>query len=206
MTSSKNETDQIRNDQKAGGSRTTIHVAAAAVAAGLLLIMIMAVPAWTDFMKERQTRALTQAVFVDLKMMADKQAAFHQVYGFYTTDLNAIGVTPKMVIYKVGFVKASTHEFELHADKARELNLDPGVKDLDLLKKAIPKLKMEYSPLTRLDAIDISSLASHCPDCTATATGFKAMAAANLDEDADLDIWTIDEKGQMVHVVKDVTP
>jgi hypothetical protein len=205
MTSSKNKTE-YQGDQKAGGSRTAIHVAAAAVAAGFLLVMIMAVPAWTDFMKERQKKALQQAVFVDLRLMAEKQAAFHQAYGFYTTDLNAIGIAPKMVIYKIGFVTASKHEFELHPEKAAELNLNPEVKDLDLLKQAIPKLKMEYSPLTRLDSIDISRLASYCPDCTATASGFKAIAAANLDDDDDLDIWTIDEKGQIVHVLKDVTP
>lgn len=33
--------------------------------------------------------------------------------------------------------------------------------------------------------------------------GFTATAAGNLDSDADLDTWTIDEKRKLVHTTKD---
>ncbi|MGA2192967.1 MAG: hypothetical protein ABSG42_06290 [Nitrospirota bacterium] len=32
---------------------------------------------------------------------------------------------------------------------------------------------------------------------------FQAVALSNMDEDKDLDTWTVDEKGQMTHVVND---
>jgi hypothetical protein len=57
-------------------------------------------------------------------------------------------------------------------------------------------------------AIDQSILLSRmreiCPDCVATNSGFKAFAVANLDEDADWDIWTIDQDSNLLHVVDDL--
>ena len=37
----------------------------------------------------------------------------------------------------------------------------------------------------------------------ANATGFKAVAVTNLDEDLDLDVWTVDEKGVVTNVFND---
>jgi len=34
-------------------------------------------------------------------------------------------------------------------------------------------------------------------------TGFKAVAVSNLDEDPDLDLWTVDEKGVITNVFND---
>jgi hypothetical protein len=34
-------------------------------------------------------------------------------------------------------------------------------------------------------------------------TGFKAVAVANLDEDADLDVWTVDERGVISNLFND---
>jgi hypothetical protein len=37
----------------------------------------------------------------------------------------------------------------------------------------------------------------------ANGTGFKAVAVSNLDEDLDLDVWTVDEKGVVSNVFND---
>ncbi len=43
-----------------------------------------------------------------------------------------------------------------------------------------------------------------CNDCGVTDDGYKMVAYANLDEDETLDVWTMDHKKTMVHVVNDI--
>lgn len=181
------------------GSRTGIHVAGALVATAVLIGAVLMAPVVSNSMKERQIRSIQKAVEVDLNLIMERETQFHQRYGFYTTDLRALGIAPKRVLYKFGFVSPSTHGktiegFELAADRM----------NLDALKAGDPSLKIEYSPLTQLAEIDFASVAKVCPDCTATESTFKAVAAANLDDDDDLDIWTVDEKGNLRHVFNDL--
>jgi Tfp pilus assembly protein PilE len=44
----------------------------------------------------------------------------------------------------------------------------------------------------------------HCPDCRATKDGFMAVAIGNIDKDETLDVWTIDQDRNMVHLINDV--
>ena len=130
-------------------------------------------------------------------MLAQAEDKFKATYGFYTTDLIAMHLTPKTALSKFGFSYASEPHPEVQ-------NLDNTRKDLDAVKAAIPRLEINYSPVTRLDAIDFAKATVYCPDCTATATTFRAMAITNLDDDADLDIWTIDQNKKLVHVNNDL--
>jgi len=179
-------------------SRTVIHVFGAMVAAGAMFTMLALIPNCTAFFKERQLRAVQAGVRVDLKLISDAEQAFFARHGFYTTDLAFLRINPKMVVYKFGFTEPADASVGSSVD-----GLDPSRKDTDVIKTRYPDAQIEYSSLTKLETIRFERLASYCPDCTATKTGFKAVAAANLDLDPVLDVWTIDEKGHVTHVSDD---
>lgn len=188
-TESRLETDR--------GSRTVFHILASAVIAGILIGILSFFTFYSNFFHQRQVKAIQAGAQVDLDLVARSEKTFHEKHGAYTTDLAALGIAPKKVVYKFGFVQPSD-------SIAGVEGLDPSRKDLDALKKANPKLEIGYSPVTKLDSIDFGKLASYCQDCTAGKDTFKAIAAANLDEDPELDVWTIDEKGNVTHLVNDL--
>jgi hypothetical protein len=160
------------------------------VAAGLSFF-----PAYRNFFKARQLAAIESSVEFDLKNIQKAELAFHTVHGRYTTDLLILGVIPKVALYKFGFVASSA---PVPAGVEKE---DPARKDYDEVRKA--GVEIQYSPVTKLDQIAIHDLIRFCPDCTATQDRFKIMAVADLpgaSRDAShLDIWTIDERGVVVH-------
>lgn len=164
----------------------------------LVCLTLLLILPGCSFFKRRQIQGIQLGAKVDLKLIYDKQRVFHEKNGFYTTDLAALEIWPKMVLYKFGFVQAAA------VDVGTIPDLDPSRKDLDALKKSKPNWKLEYSPVTKLNQFDFHRLISFCPDCTATKTTFKAVAAANLDEDAVLDVWTVDHTGKMQHLVDDL--
>ncbi|MEE2671102.1 MAG: hypothetical protein VYA54_05300 [Bdellovibrionota bacterium] len=43
-----------------------------------------------------------------------------------------------------------------------------------------------------------------CSDCKVNKEGFKILVAGNLDEDEDLDLWTIDDQKNLVNIKSDV--
>ncbi len=52
--------------------------------------------------------------------------------------------------------------------------------------------------------IPFESFYHHCPDCIVTPKTFKAMAVGNVDDDPTLDIWTINHKKELVHLLNDL--
>jgi hypothetical protein len=48
--------------------------------------------------------------------------------------------------------------------------------------------------------IPFSRMLQYCPECTATSTTFKAVAFADLFGNNNLDIWTIDQTGNIKHL------
>lgn len=190
------------------GTQTRIHVIFAAVAAAAILGLLMAVPSCTKFMRQRQIYATQAAASADLQLIIHRENDFFQKNGFYTTDLEGLSLdAPKklVVLYKFGFVRAGADApAKAIALDGHEFEVDSNRKDLDALLKVSPKLEIVYSPVTQLDTVEFGKLSSYCQDCTATKNSFKLIAAANLDEDPTLDIWTIDEKGVITHVVNDL--
>ncbi|HVK61897.1 MAG TPA: hypothetical protein VM432_10120 [Bdellovibrionales bacterium] len=150
---------------------------------------------------ETQIHEIQSAVRADLQLIFDKEQKFRETYGTYTTDLNGLALAPKKALYKVGFVRPATG---LPPVESKYFTHRPELKDYDALKAAIPKLEIDYSPLTRLSEISLSSLENLCADCTAYPDGYKAIAAANLDGDPDVDVWTIDHNGVINHVFDDL--
>jgi hypothetical protein len=154
------------------------------------------------------------AARADLNLLLKAEKAFFAQHGFYTTDLASLALEPKFVYYKFGFVQPGSVSAPIqraggkegtHATEGpKSLNIDPSRKDLDALKAAKPQMELEYAKETRLAEIDFSKLNQFCSDCTATSDRFKAIAAANLDADPTLDLWTIDQDGQVVQLIDDL--
>jgi hypothetical protein len=188
---------QIQNNETHSGSQTWIHILGAFAIGSILAIGLVIAPTFGRSLHQRQIAMVQQAVLTDLHLILDKEREFYAKNGFYTTDLKSLGISAKKVLYKFGFVAPS----EVIAERPE---LNPEIKDLDALKAALPDMPMDFSPLTRLNAIKFDRLTSYCMDCTATLTRFKAIAAANLDDDPVLDVWTIDEQGAISHVINDL--
>ena len=143
---------------------------------------------------KKHPEALQLAARADLDMIRQAEQSFQSRYGTYTTDLASLAVRPKFVYYKVGFLTPASVSPEIP-------NHNPGIKDLDQLKAT---QKIKYAEETKLDAINFDSLVQFCSDCTATKDTFKAIAAANLDADETLDVWTIDQAGNVTHIQDDL--
>ncbi|MES2962849.1 MAG: hypothetical protein V4760_03095 [Bdellovibrionota bacterium] len=147
-------------------------------------------------------RQIQRAAQGDLKLVADAEKGFKNRTGFYTSDFNALAIVPKMILYKIGFASPSVAHHEI--DRGDFVHR-PELKDIDALRAAFPKLDIKYSPVTKLDSIDFAAAASkYCADCVATDSAFKALAVGNLDDDEELDVWTIDDKGDVRHLVDDL--
>lgn len=179
-------------------NRTAIYMLGAAICAAVLGIMLFAWTGGRERFAERQRLALQKGAAVDLAELLAKQSTFKAAHGVFTTDLLALGLVPKAVVYKIGFVMPSSH---LVSDLPGH---DASRKDLDAMLKARPNLPIKVSTATKLSEISFDRLASFCPDCTAHESTFKAVAAANLDGDPVLDVWTIDDKGEIRHLIDDL--
>lgn len=183
-------------------SRTGIHVFGAFVIAAIMGAML----AWIPLRHSRESggviRQIQRGAIGDLQLLLRHQNEFKARTGTYTTDLNALGIAPKMVLYKFGFTSPSSVSPNVAEPGFVHR---PELMDLDALKAAIPALDMKYSPVTKLETIDFAAAAARlCPDCTASESAFKAVALANLDADDDLDVWVIDQGGETRHVSDDL--
>ncbi len=47
-------------------------------------------------------------------------------------------------------------------------------------------------------------MAKYCQDCFGTKESFKMVAVGNLDEDEEMDVWTIDQNKNLIHVTDDL--
>jgi hypothetical protein len=181
-----------------------------------------------EWARSRQVRAIQMSAPADLELLLRAEQEYRAQLGSFTTDLGSLPLKRKdlkSVLYKFGFTVPAREKPGPRAPAA----LDPGRMDLDLLRASRPDIEIEYSPTTKLSAIDFARLAAFCPDCTATATKFKAIAAADLSDGASgrawagasgrpasevgkragegastgqvLDLWTIDQSGTVHHLV-----
>ena len=177
-------------------TRRVFHLFAVLISACFLLVGLSFFSFYSKFFRDRQMSAVRQAARVDLELIFKGEMAFHKVYGYYTSDLSALGLKPKKAIYKVGFVAPSPAHPELKG-------LDPSRMDLDKWKAAVPQLELDYSPLTKISEIDFSSLKALYPDCVATDQSFKILAVGDVDPAPGYDIWTLDDHGTLIHARTD---
>ena len=170
-------------------SRTAFYVFAALIVGTVLLVTLSFFSFYSRYFRHRQILAIQASATADLHMVADAEKKFRSSHGFYTTDFDALGLSPKAVLYKFGFTKPGLHESRFTA------------RDIESLKAKRPELAVRYSPVTRLETIDFNQTALlQCPDCTATADTFKVLGVAHLGESNKLDVWTLDSSGHIVHL------
>lgn len=194
-------------------ARRSVHVVGAVIILLTMVGVIWGVTGGNVWAKKRQLKAVQQVVRADLELVHAAQTKFFKTHGFYTTDLNALELWPKRVMYAFGFVKPASFP------EAAQDGFDPEMRDIIKLaakraQDAIDKAKADrsykpdapiiLSPMTQIRNMDFDRLSSFCPDCTATKTGYKMIAAANLDDDSILDVWTIDHTGKIEHLIDDL--
>jgi hypothetical protein len=203
-------------------ARRSIHVVGAVIVLLTMVGVIWGVTGGAGWAKQRQLKAIQVAVRADLDLVFQAQQKFYKEHGFYTTDLKALELWPKRVLYAFGFVKAAS--FKEATDGVTSSSMgdskwNPEMRTIAMLaaqrsQDAIDKAKSDpgykpdapiiLSPMTQVKSIDFDRLISFCPDCTATKTTFKMVAAANLDSDPVLDVWTIDQTGTIQHLIDDL--
>ena len=203
-------------------ARRSIHVVGAVIVLLTMVGVIWGVTGGAGWAKQRQLKAIQVAVRADLDLVFQAQQKFYKEHGFYTTDLKALELWPKRVLYAFGFVKAAS--FKEATDGVTSSSMgdskwNPEMRTIAMLaaqrsQDAIDKAKSDpgykpdapiiLSPMTQVKSIDFDRLISFCPDCTATKTTFKMVAAANLDSDPVLDVWTIDQTGAVQHLIDDL--
>lgn len=195
-------------------AQRAIHIVGACIIALTAAIVIAAMFGGRKWAKQRQMRAIQQVAVADLRLVADAEKTFYTKHGFYTTDLKALNLWPKRVLYAFGFVKPADFA-EARSDASwnperRTIALLAAERAADAKAKAAadptyrPNPPIVLSSLTSAGDIDFHRLISFCPDCTATPTTFKVVAAAQLDEDPVLDIWVIDHAEVTRHLIDDL--
>lgn len=203
-------------------ARRSVHVVGALIVLLTVAGVIWAVLGGSEWARVRQLRATQMVARADLELVAEAEKRFHEAHGFYTTDLKALNLWPKRVLYAFGFVKPSAHSAAQLAttglpDGVTALNpelrtiarlAEQRATDAVAKAKADPTYKPDapiiLSPITKISSIDFDRLVSFCPDCTATKDTFKVIAAADLDADPVLDVWTIDQTGTIRHLIDDL--
>jgi hypothetical protein len=211
------EEPQAAETESEARVRRSVHVSGALIVLITVVGVIWAVSGGSEWAKNRQMRAIQSAVKADLLLVAEAEKRFHEKNGFYTTDLKALNLWPKRVLYAFGFVKPSGPQ--TITTPTGDQSLDPELRTIGRLAarrsddavakaKADPSYKPDapilLSPLTKIAAIDFVRLISFCPDCTAGKDSFKLIAAADLDSDPVLDVWTIDQDGNIRHMIDDL--
>ncbi len=212
------EPQAVLETESEARARRVVHVIGAAIVLLTVGCVVWAVAGGAEWARRRQLTSIQMVARADLLLVAEAQANFHKAHGFYTTDLKALNLWPKRVLYAFGFVKPATFkEATVGADGSQ--TWDPELRNIVQLaarraEDAIAKAKEDpnykpdapilLSPLTKIADIEFDRLASYCPDCTATKDKFKVIAVANLDADPVLDVWTIDQTGAIRHVIDDL--
>lgn len=126
-----------------------------------------------------------------LKKLATVEQNAYRRYGSYITDIGAVygaaqnSSFPETFAYKIGFVRAITDAIpvnnSLHAERMNSDYILP----IDAGARKVP----------------FSVMSQYCPDCTATKVTFKAVAFADLFGNGNFDIWTIDQTGNIAHIL-----
>jgi hypothetical protein len=103
----------------------------------------------------------------------------------FTSDLSALKFEQSIegkVFYKIGFASGD------------------GVSN----SEAFPKSKKpEWKSLQPKETF--AALAkTYCPDCKVAGSKFKALLVGQIDDDADYDVWTIDDQKQLVQLKDDL--
>ena len=159
-----------------------------------------------------------------LRFLSTVEQAYYSEYGEYGTYIVGMGYEPDNgeMNYQVGFTK----HFEPSAlvlTNQPNIKSNPAKNTLELFSLLLSKFNgvldfgpmydpetggvipgrraFWFNPSHKVERINFDNRALQVcvGDCTASAAGFKAMAVGNIDLDSTLDIWTINERGELLN-------
>ena len=164
----------------------------------VLCLGAIATPKYGGFnkCKPRQSEAKT-----NLSGLFTAQKAFYGEFNVYSTDLVAVNWWPDgSPRYVYGFAVPSTTNpegFTGEHDPGRRTTIDSRVLD----RKGFNDEKMQTLDGRRYTDADLQKF----PQATATSSGFLAVAIGDVDADGEeaLDVWTIDDKKNLVVLQND---
>lgn len=187
---------------KKGSTAMTCAIIAGVVGCGgIFVIGILALIAVPNFMKF-QCKSLQSEAKVNLSGLYTAEKAFFGEYGFYTSDLVALGWQPDgSPKYIYGF--AYTGPDDLGSSDTTPSDYDDMRADTALSDVASAGgYSMEKMRTSDGEALDDSYLPE---DSWVSKTEFKAAAVGDItnDDDGRLDIWTIDHNRNLVNVDND---
>lgn len=131
------------------------------------------------------------------------EKSFHAESGRYSTDFDVIGWMPQdsRLLGKAGFL----NPYQAPADDFLD---QPDKYSTDLVVEASQKYEDPEASLfyeESAQSVNLQALSSFCQyGCTADSNHFEAIAAANLDEDEELDVWRINDQKELTHVFDDL--
>ena len=170
------------------------------LAFGLALGLILGaslVAAWfaaNESGSKYKSRAIRAEMRVQLIAAFAAEKVWEQENGYFVTDLEALGIEPDgRLRYKFGFTKPTQLTMEQTASTSTDIDLDPDIKDTDALEVRYHAKAPQESFQTLAQR--------YCPECTADVDGFKLVAIGKIDD--SLDVWTIDQDKNLVHLVGD---
>lgn len=154
-----------------------------------------------DPIEERLIEIVRSDIKTVLSSIAVAEKTVKEDIGRFTTDLKYLGFLNKSIIFsaKFGFLSTFDAGSQMEGENPSLMNTDELVK----FDKDSDGREHEYGATA--EEIDFATLISFCHDnCTANEDIFEIIAAANLDEDTTYDVWTINEKNELKHLVDDL--
>jgi len=151
-----------------------------------------------------QIEAIRTEMKVSLAAMYGAEKSYFSEYGRYTTDFNQLGYSPERreINIKTGFVAAYQPENPLKTEDPRFMSFDEFFSEYPPKGGQDP---LKFSPSA--EGFRLADVSRFCRQgCTASESGFEIISASNLDGDPDLDVWTINEKKELVHAFDDLAP
>lgn len=153
--------------------------------------------------KLERARRIRAEIKISLSGLYAAERAFFTEAGRYSTDFDVVGWMPtsQKLSAKVGFLYPYQPPLDEYRDRMDRFDTDQAVEASKTFED--PDSHMSYQD----SAIGVSmrSLGSYCEtNCTADANGFEAIAAANLDDDDELDVWRINDRKELVHLFDDL--
>lgn len=155
------------------------------------IIAAIAIPNFQRF-KAKASQSEAKAL---LSMAYSGEKGFIAEWAVATTDLEAMGVAfdeGAKARYHIGFAQPAVAQWDTIGIEGPH---DPSKSDTEKLGRRLD---------TDLGAPFAELAAKYCPDCTAVGESFKIVAIGNVDSDPDLDVWTIDQDRQLLHVEDDL--
>lgn len=164
------------------------------------IVAAIAIPNYLRF----QCKAKQGEAKAALTQLWAAEQSFYAEYGFYTSDLNAIGFRPDPAPrYLYGFAEAGPDPFP--EDVGAPDDYDPDRKDTS----DPAALGGGYSNLNARDSNGSALIPQDLPaDAIVNPSSFKAAAVGDIAPDGgavDLDIWTIDESRRLTVFSNDCT-